>query len=206
MNAQVSTNPMAIAIGAALAGGFFAGLINIGGEQFGIVVAPKEDGERTNVKWSDSYDDVEGARSLNDGFANTEAMLAAESDLAKWARGLRIGGFDDWYLPSQDEIEVIYRNLKPTDEENSCFARSGMNLHAVPPSLPYSHQPATKTEVEGFKAGGTEAFETDDYYWSSTQHAGDSGYAWGQGFGNGYQSNWLKDIKLRARAVRRIKI
>ena len=45
-----------------------------------------------------------------------------------------------------------------------------------------------------------------DWYWSNTQHASDSVYAWFQRFNNGTQSYRSKDIKLRARAVRRVAI
>lgn len=41
-------------------------------------------------------------------------------------------------------------------------------------------------------------------YWSNTQHATGSSYAWGQGFGNGSQNYWFKNSELRARAVRRL--
>ena len=41
-------------------------------------------------------------------------------------------------------------------------------------------------------------------YWSNTQHAGNSDYAWYQNFINGYQGNYYKDNdKLRVRPVRR---
>lgn len=43
-------------------------------------------------------------------------------------------------------------------------------------------------------------------YWSNTQHAADSGYAWGQGFSHGYQYGYGKNSMLRARAVRRLVI
>jgi hypothetical protein len=45
-----------------------------------------------------------------------------------------------------------------------------------------------------------------DWYWSSTQYADDSDYAWNQGFLNGIQNYWLKDLKTMARAVRRVSI
>jgi hypothetical protein len=44
------------------------------------------------------------------------------------------------------------------------------------------------------------------WYWTSEQPAGYSGYAWGQGFTNGYQYDWRKGVSYRARAVRRFKI
>ena len=43
----------------------------------------------------------------------------------------------------------------------------------------------------------------DDWYWSNTQHSGDSDYAWYQGFNYGSQSLSHKTTELRARAVRR---
>ncbi len=51
------------------------------------------------------------------------------------------------------------------------------------------------------------AFMPDEFkeeaYWSNTQHAGYSYYAWGQGFDYGYQSYYSKSAELFARAVRR---
>jgi hypothetical protein len=44
-----------------------------------------------------------------------------------------------------------------------------------------------------------------DWYWSNTQHAGNSGIAWCQGFGNGNQS-YYKSAELRVRSVRRVTI
>jgi hypothetical protein len=44
------------------------------------------------------------------------------------------------------------------------------------------------------------------YYWSNTQYADDSAYAWFQGFGLGGQDAWRKDYKRMARAVRRVTI
>ena len=45
-----------------------------------------------------------------------------------------------------------------------------------------------------------------DWYWSSTQSADDSGFAWYQGFGYGNQDFWPKVYELMARAVRRVSI
>jgi Protein of unknown function (DUF1566) len=45
-----------------------------------------------------------------------------------------------------------------------------------------------------------------DWYWSSTQCASLNDYAWFQDFGYGYQYDIREDVKLRARAVRRLVI
>jgi hypothetical protein len=45
-----------------------------------------------------------------------------------------------------------------------------------------------------------------EWYWSNTQHASNSGYAWFQDFGDGYQDSTHEGSTLRARAVRRSSI
>jgi len=193
-------------IGTAMGDGFYAGRIMIDNQAFAIIVAPKNEGEHPDTQWHDNYDSIEGATSYFDGLANTNAMVEAGSTLAKWARELRIGGNDDWYLPSQDELEIIYRNLKPNTRENSCYARSGINLSSIEPTRPYTEKFPLQTQAELFKQGGAEAFEAD-WYWTSTQHASDGGYAWGQYFDIGSQNCGNKDGSLcRARAVRRLPI
>ena len=188
--------------GEPMEGGFFAGIINVDGLPFGLIVAPKFDGEHDDTVWNGSDEKVAGAQSYCDGLVNTNAMLAAGSALAQWARGLRIGGFDDWYLPSQDELEICYRAFKPTAEENTLWGRSGLNASAPSPTYPYTETVPAQTSVDAFQEGGAEAFE-DGWYWSSTQHAGNDDYAWCQNFSSGYQYDGRKDGQLRARAVRR---
>ena len=192
-------------IGTAMAGGFYAGRIRIDSQVYALIVAPKAEGERKDAMYIDGYKAVPGATSFNDGLANTNAMAEAGSELSQWARGLRIGGNDDWYIPSQDELEIFYRNLKPTTEENYVYNRSGMNLSAVEPTRPYTPESPAQTQAEAFKAGGEQAFD-DRWYWSSTQHASVSGYAWSQGFDDGIQDYDNALNELRARAVRRLPI
>ena len=193
-------------IGTAMGGGFYAGRIFIGDKPFALIVAPKADGEHRPAIWTPKSKEVPGARSYNDGLANTKAMAEAGSKLAKWAIGLEIGGENDWYLPAQDELEIIYRNLKPTTDKNNCYARSGINLSAFDQTRPYTQDFPNQTLAEAFKNGAAEAFATD-WYWSSTQHVSVSGVAWSQYFYNGYQYNYYDtNYKLRARAVRRLSI
>jgi len=191
--------------GAAMAGGFYAGQFRIDDQLYALILAPKAEGEHPDTIWIPDYKNVPGAKSYCDGRANTLAMAEAGSKLAQWARDLRIGGFDDWYIPSQDELEICYRNLKPTTETNSCYARSGINLAAATPTRPYTPDFPVQTSAQDFQKGGTEAFD-DTWYWSSTQHASYSAWAWYQYFGDGYQTNYSKANELRARAVRRLAI
>lgn len=191
-------------IGQAMHGGFFAGLLNIDGITHGLIVAPKSS-EIESAWHQDDELDVTGATSYHDGLANTKAMAESGSALAKQIGALEIDGHSDWYLPSQDELEVIYRNLKPTTDENSQWARSGINLSAVPPTRPYTPIEPAQTASEAFKEGGAEAFE-HAWYWTSTQHAANAACAWCQDFNDGDQSSNHESLELRARAVRRVLI
>ena len=60
----------------------------------------------------------------------------------------------------------------------------------------------TRREQSLLFANLKEQFE-DRWYWSGTQHASASDYAWSQYFGNGYQYDFHEGDELRARAVRR---
>ncbi len=190
-------------LGTSMGGGFYAGRIRIEGQVFALIVAPRALGEVSGNKWINRDKDAPSAASYFDGLANTKAMADAGSELAKWAQDLRIGDADDWYLPAQDELEIMYRNLKPSTRENYCWARSGINLSAVEPARPYTPAIPTQTLAEAFQTGGDEAF-SEGWYWSSTQHASYSDYAWYQDFSTGTQGSISKSSELPARVVRRL--
>ena len=189
------------AIGEAYGGGFFAGLIRSGSSTYGLIVAPKESGEIVG-EWGPRKA-IDGALSFFDGHANTQAMADAGSEIATQVRALDINGNTDWYIPSRDELEVCYRNLKPTDDSNYCG--SGDNPSAYLPSYAYAPDIPAQTSVEAFREDGAEAFDPT-WYWSSTQSAGGASFAWSQNFGVGTQDNGVKGYKGRVRAVRRFLI
>lgn len=188
--------------GTPFAGGFFAGLINQADGLYAIVVAPKVKGQHKDCGWGAgaARAHLARARSFFDGRANTEPMVAAGSALAQWVRSLTIGGFDDWYLPARDELELVYRNLKPSEKPNFCM--SGDNPSSVPAGYAYMPEAPAQTVAEAFRKGGAEAFDPV-WYWTSTQSAGGGAYAWVQNFNDGGQHVGLKDDGCRARAVRR---
>ena len=162
--------PESLIIGAAIGGGLFAGRFFVGAQAYGLIVSPKAEGDFKPMAWNKSVKSVAGATSYNDGRANTLAMAAAGSALAKKVIELRIGDCDDWYLMSRQEALMAFHEL---------------------------------VDVPAFQEDGTEAFERD-WYWTSTQHASASDYAWYQDFYYGSQLNFHKDYGNRARAVRRI--
>jgi len=185
-------------LGEPFEGGFYAGKINIDGAVFALIVAPRE--TQTEAAWNKATKAVAGATSFCDGLANTRAMAAAGSALAKEILKLDAGGMTDWYLPSRDELEMLYRAFKPTDDENFCWR--GDNPSSIPVGYAYSPAFPARTAVSAFREE-SEAFARS-WYWSSSQYAGYEAFAWAQNFGYGNQYNCRKDDELRARAVRRL--
>ena len=167
-----------LAFGSPLAGGVFGGEIIVNGERYALVVAPKVEGEKMDLQYkSKSLNKRDAADCDDEGMVNSDLINDANHPAAQFCRGLQIGGFDDWYLPSRDELAIIWRELGPN----------------------------RKNTPEPFKAGSTEAFE-ERWYWSSTEHAQTSYLAWMVNFVNGNQSYYNKYDGCGVRAVRRLKL
>ena len=64
---------------------------------------------------------VAGANSHRDGLANTSAMAAAGSQLAKVALGAKIEGHKDFYLPARDEARLAYVNGREHFEKSDWY-------------------------------------------------------------------------------------
>jgi hypothetical protein len=200
---MTTTTKIPTAFGTPFAGGFYAGRFQIDGSEFALIVATNAQGETPEALWGKYGQDVAEARSCNDGLSNTQAMANAGSKIAQWALDLVINDHNDWYLPSRDELELCYRNLKPTEQENWASFRDGDNPSSLPAGYPYTEESPVQTTLPEFQDGGAEAF-SDSWYLSSTQYS--PYYAWVQYFGDGHQTSAHKDLARRARAVRRFKV
>lgn len=198
--------PAPTTIGQAYGGGFYAGKINISGTQYYLIVAPKATGEASGKTWG-TNGATTGITSVINGPTNSASLAALSADYqaANFCEGLTIGGFSDWYLPSKNELEVLYYNLKPTTAANN--TPSGSNANAVSPepiSTNYtSGSPAQTSAGIGFRTGETDAFASDSY-WSSTEYS--SNYTWIQNFYSGDQYGDMKYYGHYVRAVRRIAV
>ncbi|MDN7490543.1 hypothetical protein QZM35_22795 [Burkholderia sp. AU45274] len=203
MNAILNPSAVPDAIGTLWEGGYYVGLLTFGGDVYAQVVAPKGEGQLPDThEWGKYGKEVAGAASFFDGASNTKAMAESGLVIAERILDLRIAGFDDWHIPARDQLELAYRNFKPTSEENWVY-RNGDNPSSVPPGYPYTIHLPGQTEVELFRKGGAEAFN-DDWYWSSTQFSALT--AWFQAFADGTQNITLKHVYGRVRAFRSIKI
>jgi len=165
------------AIGAPFEGGFYAGkFFGEDGAPYALIVSPKVEGE-TECAFKTKRADDNGARSLRDGLANSDAMNDDDHPAASFCRALTIGGFDDWYLPSRHEAALLAENLMPGKD-----------------------YVLEQTVADAFKEGGAEAF-TRTLYWTSTEFL--RGFAWVQNFDLGDQHDLGKVWSLRVRAVRK---
>lgn len=165
-------------IGSPLAGGFFGGEMTIDGERYALIVAPKAEGEKLELRYKlNDRGTFDGTDSDDDGLANTALINDANHPAAQFCRGLQIGEQDDWYLPSRDELMMLWRNLGPY----------------------------RKNTPDLFREGGAEAFNST-WYWSSTEYAQYSSYAWIVGFYDGSQNYTSKLSHYGVRAVRRLKL
>jgi hypothetical protein len=183
------------------AGGFFSGTIRINDTLFGVITAPKAEGQYRGI-WLPSYDDVPGAASCFDSKANTIAMAEAGSPIAQQALATKINGFSDWVIPARDVLEIQYRAHKPATETN-CVYRSGDNPSSVPAGYPYTKAFPAQCPDPLFQEGGAEAFDAD-WHWSSTQCS--PNYAWGQYFDDGNQGSTIKNNEGVVRLVRLIQL
>lgn len=199
-------------IGQAYGGGYYAGKIVQGGNTYYLVVAPASGGE-TSAAWKVSNDVApEATITLNAGSTASASINSASYPAAQFCENLTIGGFTDWYLPSRDELELLYRNFKPSGatsnvtstRTNSAYSylenndqvgdTMGLNRNSLPAGAAYT------SSVPG--TGVNLGFSSAQYYWSSSE--GSSAIAWRQSFYNGTQIMDNKTTVSYVRAVRRV--
>ena len=198
--------------GQAWGGGYYAGVIKVGTTRYALIVAPKS--TQTSLQQKTSAGGTANTQSVNDGWTNTNSMNDSSHPAAQYCRNMTAGGYTDWYLPSRDELELCYRNLKPTTNDNATGVTSGGNLPTTPGENPnsdpagdaYTTTNPAQTTATTFRTGGVEAFDTDTYYWTSTEYSAGTGHSLIQDFSNGNQ-HWVnKTSGYRVRSVRRVQI
>ncbi len=72
--------------------------------------------QSTGIQWyNGSFISVTTGTAVGTGKANTAAIIAAQgsgSYAASLCKNLTLGGYSDWFLPSKDELNLMYTNLK----------------------------------------------------------------------------------------------
>ena len=198
-------------IGEAYEGGYFAGQISTAGNgtaDYNIVVGPLSTTDAAK-QWKNATSATAGTFSLIDGPQNTADIVALGSSTvypaAHFCNSLTVGGFSDWYMAAQNELEVCYFNLKPNTTVNSAGYPISGNANAVPALAgPYTSGDPAQTSAAVFQTGGAQAFAGTPY-WVSAQ--GDYDWAgWCVSFERGSQTNYFKTSFYRVRAVRRVAV
>lgn len=166
-------------IGESFQGGFFAGLLSLNGDgvaTHALVVSPRSSGTSstqagigTNLLWKTSNTDTPNSASFFDGRANTDAIIAAgigDHPAAAFCVGLSIGGYSDWYLPSDTENHILRWNLARTSQ--SYAVGFGATNYSVPiRSSNYSTNNPAATSAPLFVGNGAEKIDST-IMWSST--------------------------------------
>ncbi len=97
-------------IGEFLYGGYIFYIDETG--EHGLVCAPSD--QSMNAPWGSSAPAGAAGRSVGTGYKNTtDIVLGCPEDgiAAKICNGLEMNGFNDWFLPSINELFLIYTNL-----------------------------------------------------------------------------------------------
>jgi hypothetical protein len=207
------TIPQDSILGEPYDGGFFAGYISHtadGNPTHALIVAPAATGASgggytltTNHQWKTANTTTAGTTSTFDGAANTAAMVTAgiaNHPAAQFCVNLSIGGFTDWYMPAEHELDIAYFHLKPSTAENSTLG--GINPYAVPARASnYTAGAPAQTLIAAFQAA-PEAFATT-IHWSSTEVNATNGlrYTFATGFAGATPKN---STNVRLRAFRRV--
>jgi hypothetical protein len=122
--------------------------------------------------------------------------------------GIGIHGFNDWYIPARNELVYLYRQLKPSTEQNRVADNDAtVALPNADPPLPvWTAEDPTMTTVELFQGLnsphilGNETC-TNAAHWSTTQR--DAEKARRISFGSGWDDNRdNKDQGCSGRAIR----
>lgn len=199
--------------------------------RYRLIVAPKQHGEHCDIALKNTNSPFPiGCQTLNDGWFSTNAMIHAGDEktypAAWWARGLNINGYDDWYIPARDELELCWRNLKPTTNRNyipdqrnttkslnysingaynDVTCANGENHNASKIRHAYQRNVPAMTTVPLFKSNGAESLTYDrGHFWTSTEF--NSQNAWTQVWSILYPGKQtIRDKKSNnfVRAVRR---
>ena len=187
----INTEP---ALGSSYGGGYYAGRYALGGNLYRIIVAPKATGQSYRQIATSSGARASGVtleQTRSDGWTVTNAQVSSGSwSAANWARGLTIGGYNDWYIPSTWEMCLAFATFKPTFTNND--TESGSNVYTRTPGWPantaFGTSNPARTSITAFQGTNSEAFTygsaSNGQLYYVTYRSNESSSAYTVGFDN----------------------
>lgn len=200
--------------------------------KYRVIVAPKSSGESTSITLRDSNTALPSETyTLTEGLLATLGMVNAGNSTtypaAHFCNNLNINGYTDWFIPARDQLELIWRNLKPGADSNytgndrstsstrdyknlgsigDTATGHGTNKNSSPQGTTYTSSVPSQTSVSIFQSGGAEAlaYGPSTRYWSCTES--ESAIAWAQIYGSdftGSQGRYFVSGSNYLRAIRR---
>jgi len=114
------------------------------------------------------------AETLADSIPQPQALWVQEN-----LNNIAYGGYSDWYVPSRNELDILFWNLKPSTLSNN---NTGWfpNEHSIParPDTSRSETIPGQTDVLIFRMpDGAEALNQNSYWSSSRSSTGDYTYS-----------------------------
>ena len=159
---EVTFTTLPLIVGQTYAGGIIFYIDNT--NQHGLVCAPSDQGR---VPWGCQGTSIPGTSALiGTGANNTSTIIAGCSTTniaAKICDDLTLGGYTDWYLPSMDELRLMYTNLKVNGIGNFTTTWGG--------SMGACYWSSTEAESYGafliWFTDGNETYYQDNYHGKS---------------------------------------
>ena len=103
-------------------GGHFAGILqHPDGRLYALIVPTKGQAEIGEHKWGKYGKKIEGADSLTDGAANTQAHIQAGTPLGIAIKGFEHEGHADWYIPARTELLLAHDFCKDQFEDGEYY-------------------------------------------------------------------------------------
>jgi len=79
----------------------------------GLIAAPND--QSIGIQWyNGSWATIDTGTAIGTGKSNTAAIIKVQGSgnyAAKLCDDLTLGGYDDWFLPSKDELNEVYKNM-----------------------------------------------------------------------------------------------